>query len=344
MQAIQITSFGPPEVLELVELPTPDPGPGQILIRVTAVSVNFADVMRRRNDAYPFPTELPFVPGSEVAGTVAALGDGVDGPPPGTRVFAAVGSDGSTGYAQFAIADASGVIPIPDGLDDADASGIVVAGTTAMLVLRDIARLQPGESVLIGGAGGAVGRFAIQLARTFGAGTVVGTASTEQKRKEAIAAGADHAVDSTADDWAADAASTTGSGFDVVLEMSGGQAFADSLSLLAPFGRLVVYGAASGEPAIFGAEAQRRFLYVPSPNQSIHVFNLGLWFGMRPDRAVEALGELIALIAAGEVAVPTGPSFPLADAAEAHRLLESRRSAGKITLDPWSGAATTDHR
>jgi NADPH:quinone reductase len=151
MQAVQAKRFGPPDVLVLEEVPVPRPGPGQVLIKVESAGVNFSDVKRRRNDAYPFPTTLPYTPGGEVAGTVEALGEGAEGPSVGTPVFALVGADGSTGYAQFALANASGVIPIPPGLSADAASGLVIAGSTAVLILKEAARLRAGETVLVQG-------------------------------------------------------------------------------------------------------------------------------------------------------------------------------------------------
>ncbi len=337
MRAIRLSHFGGPDVLELVEIDTPVAGPGQILIRVESAAVNFSDIMRRRNDAYPFPTPLPFVPGSEVAGTIEALGDGVDGPPVGTAVFAVVGGDGSTGYAQYAVADARQVVPIPGGLSADEAAGIVIAGMTAMLTLTHQANLAKGESVLIGGAGGGVGTYAIQIAKSLGAGVLIGTASTPKKREAAIAAGADHVVDPTAAGWEHEARSHAGGvGVDIVLEMSGGSTFAEGLSILAPFGRFVVYGIASGEPGVFSEEAQHQFFYNPSMNQSIHVFNIGLYFGMRPMLAAEAMTNLIGLVASGQVKVHVGETLPLAKAAEAHRRIEARDSTGKLILKPWA--------
>ncbi len=337
MRAVQIESFGGPEVLEVVEVSTPEPGPGEILVRVEASAVNFGDVMRRRDDAYPFPTELPFRPGSEVAGRVERLGAGVEGPAVGAPVFAVVGGDGSTGYAQFAVAGAEQVVPIPEGLSAAEAAGLTVAGTTAMLVLTDRARLAPGESVLVGGAGGGVGTFAIQIAKALGAGTVIGAASTGERRAAALDAGADHVVDPTVAGWEQEANDHVGgAGLDVVLEVAGGRTFAEGLSVLAPFGRFVVYGRASGQAGVFDDEAQHRFFYVPSPNQTISVFNLGVYFGLRPALAVEAMTELIGLVASGRVSTRVGEVLPLDAAAEAHRRIEDRATTGKLVLDPWA--------
>ena len=337
MKVVQAYRYGPPDVLVYEEAPTPSPGPGQILIKVDSAAVNFADVMRRSNTPYPFPTPLPFIPGSEVAGSIVALGAEVAGPPVGTPVFALVGRDGSSGYAQYALADAAQVVPIPPGLSADEACALVVAGVTALLLLKEVARLQPGESVLIPGAGGGVGGYAVQLAKLGGAGLVIGAASSPQKQARATALGADHVVDYTQPGWAEQVRELSGGhGVDVVLEMSGGRVFAESLSCLAPFGRAVVYGMASREPLQFDEATLLRFFYNPSPNQSLHVFNLGLWFGLRPETSIAAMRELVGLAAASKLSVPLGQTFPLSQASEAHRLLEARQTTGRLILKPWA--------
>jgi len=154
MKAIQMRTTGDTDVLEYLDLPTPQPGPGQLLIKIESASVNFADLQRRRGDPYPFPTPFPLIPGSEVAGTVEALGEGVAAPAPGTPVFALVGNGGDGGYAQYALAAVSGVIPIPPGVNFDMAAGLIVAGSTAALLLTEATRLQAGESVLIPAATG----------------------------------------------------------------------------------------------------------------------------------------------------------------------------------------------
>ncbi|CAA9416022.1 Alcohol dehydrogenase [uncultured Rubrobacteraceae bacterium] len=337
MQAVRAKSYGTPDVLVLEEVPVPRPNPGQVLIRVESAGVNFSDIKRRRNDAYPFPTPLPYTPGGEVAGVVEALGAGVDGPPIGTPVFALVGSDGSSGYAQFAVANAPQVIPTPPGLDADAASALVIAGSTAVLILKEAARLQAGESVLVQGAAGGVGGYLVQLAKLLGAGTVIGAAGSPERRDAALALGADHAVDYTRMDWPDRVRNLTdGRGVDVVLEMAGGAAFEQSLSCLAPFGRAVVYGSTSGEPLSMDPKTVQTFFYDPSPNQSIVAFNLGLWFGMRPEAAVGALQTLIGFVSSGRVEVPIGHVLPLSQAVEAHRMIEERRAKGKIVLKPWA--------
>jgi NADPH:quinone reductase-like Zn-dependent oxidoreductase len=335
MRAVQLRRFGGADVLDVTDLPRPEPGPGQVLIRVAAAGVNFADVLRRRGDLYPVPTPLPFVPGAEVAGTVAALGPGVDGPAVGTRVMSVVGDDASGGYAEFAVAYAGSVVPIPAGLDDDTAAGVVVAGLTAVLLLDAAARMEPGDAVLVPAAAGGVGGYAVQIAKLLGAGTVIGTAGTEEKRAAAAALGADHVLDPESAGWAEQVRTLTGGrGVDVALEMTGGDRLAETLAALAPFGRLVVYGAAAGAPGRLDGPARDAFLYDPAPNQWLTGFTLGGWFEHRPAVAGAALGRLVEWVAAGQVEAPRPRALPLDDVREAHRALEAGEVAGKLVLRP----------
>lgn len=334
MKAVQLEQFGGPEVLRLVDLPNPVPGPGEILIRVESAAVNWSDTMRRSRMAYPFPTPLPFVPGGEVAGTVAALGDGVDSPPVGTPVFALVGSDGRGGYAEYAVAQAPLAVPRPDGVDADAAAAIMVAGGTAMVMLRHAVRLSPGESVLVEGAAGGVGTYAVQIAKAIGAGTVLAAAGSNDRRAAVLELGADHAIDYTDPNWSDAVRHLLPGGVDAVLQCAGAPTMSAAFGVLAPFGRMVVYGFASGEQGALSAADQHRLFYEPVLNQTVSGFNIGLWFGMRPDLAVPLLAELIGLVASGHVAPRIGAVLPLSDAAQAHRLLERRGVVGKIILKP----------
>ncbi|MFF1641493.1 zinc-binding alcohol dehydrogenase family protein [Streptomyces sp. NPDC058246] len=335
MKAIQMTEQGGPEVLRLVELPDPQPGPGQVLIRVESAAVNFSDVMRRRGDVYPVATPSPFVPGAEVAGTVVALGPGVDGPAVGTKVFGSVGADASGGYAELALAYAPSVIPIPEGLDSDAAAGIVVSGLAATVTLTELIGLRKGQSVFIPAAAGGVGQYAVQIAKLLGADTVIGGASTPAKRQIALDLGADHAVDYTQEDWPEVVRELTGGvGVDGALEMSGPARLAQTLRALAPFGRLVVLGSVSGTTEGLDPAALAPLLYDPAPSQSLIGFNLGVWFEHRLPEAGKALHRLVGWVASGEVRTPATQSLPLAEAAEAHRLLETGQTAGKLILKP----------
>lgn len=334
MRAIQISRHGGPEVLELVEIDRPVPGGGQLLIEVESAALNYSDVMRRSGALYPFRTPLPFVPGGEVAGVVAELGPGVDGPPVGTPVFALAGHDGSGGYAEYALANAASVIPIPAGLSPDQAAGVMIAGTTATLLLTAVADLRPGQAVLVPAAAGGVGSYAVQIVRLLGAGTVIGTASTPEKRETALALGADHAIAPDAGLDLVVRELTDGAGVDLALDAAGGHSLAHAVRSLAPFGTAVVYGMASGRPGAIDEDSWRGFLHAPALNQSIVTFNLGAWFGLRPGRAADAVSTLVGWIAGGQVRTPDVTTVALEDAARAHELLQSRRSTGKLVLRP----------
>jgi NADPH:quinone reductase-like Zn-dependent oxidoreductase len=336
MRAAVAQRPGAPELLQLLDLPVPAPGSGQMLLRVESASINFSDIKRRRGDVYPFPTRFPYVPGAEVAGHVAALGPGVDGPAVGTPVFALVGGDGHGGCAQFALAYAPQVVPRPPGLDADRASGLLVAGTTALLLLRQAGRLQPGESVLVPAATGAVGSWLVQLALQAGAAQVIAATSSAAKADKALSLGAHAVVDYAQPDWSGRVRALTGGrGVDLLFEASGGPVLAEGLRALAPFGRAVVYGAASGHDALLDTDTLRRLLYAPADNHSLVAFNLGGWFMQRPQVAGGAMAELIGLVSAGTLAVPAIETLPLREAATAHRRIEQRATSGKIVLKPW---------
>lgn len=335
MKVMRCHEYGAPDVLRYESVNDLEAGSGEILIKVESASVNYSDVMRRSGAVYPFPTPLPFIPGSEVAGVIEALGEGVNSPPIGTPVFAIVGS-GSNGYAQYALAQASQTIPIPIGISLDHAAALPVAGTAALMIMRETARLQSGETVIIQGAAGGVGSFAIQIAKLLGASTIIGAVSSEAKKQKTLNLGADYAVDYSKPGWPDEVNRLTeGKGADVILEMGGGELFSQGLRCLAPFGRVVVYGMASGDPLKLDAESIIHFFYKPSLNQSIHVYNLGTWFGMKPDIAANAMKDLIGYVASGQVKVTVDHVLPLNKAVEAHEMLEQRETTGKIILKPW---------
>lgn len=327
MKAVRFHRPGGPDVLVHEEVETLRAGPGEVLIKVEAAGVNYADTMRRYNDPYPEPSDPPFTLGVEVAGTVAELGKGVSGPPVGTPVFAAPGKGG---YAQFAIVPAPLIIPIPPTLDKVQATALVLQGLTASLTLKQAGRLRPGESVLVQAAAGGVGVLAIQLAKHFGAGQVIAAASTPEKRELAMSLGADLAVDYTDPSWVERVREATdGKGADIILDMAGGAISEQSLSALAPFGRLVVYGLASRTSVSINPQQ----LLVP--NQSVVGFYVGSYFG-QPELIQQTLGEVIGLVASGQVKLHIGQVLPLSQASEAHRLIEARQTTGKVVLLPWS--------
>ena len=321
MKAIRIHETGDPEVMHLEEVEIPTPTQDQVLIKVAAAGVNYADLAQRRG-AYLTRTRTPMTMGFEVAGTIAAHGPGASAPPVGTRVIAFV----EGGYAEYAIASAATIIPIPDTLDFTHAAAFAVQGLTAYQTLRESGRLQPGESVLVQAAAGGVGTLAVQLARLMGAGKVIGTASNEQKLELVRSLGADAAINYTQDGWVEQVKKATGGrGVDIVLEVVGGSVTDQCLQALAPFGRLVVIGAASGERAQFSAV---QLMY---KNLSVVGYWLTSWLS-RPDRIAAATIELMQYLASGNLQIIVGQTFPLADAAEAHRAITERRTTGKVVL------------
>ena len=335
MKAVQVLDHGGPETMRLVDLPEPEPGPGQVVIRVESAAVNWSDLVRRGGGLYPFPTPMPFVPGGEVAGRVEAVGVGVAHVAAGDEVFALVGGDGSGGYAELAVAEAASTIPRPPSVSADEAAALIIAGGTAMLLLREAARLEKGESVLVEAAGGGVGSYAVQLAKLLGAGPVIGAAGTAARRAAAVEAGADHVLDYTEGGWGRRVRDLTdGRGVDVALETVGRPTLGEAFDSLAAFGRMVVYGMASGEAGALSAQQQEALFYRPALNQTVTGFNLGVYFGVRPEAAVAALTEVVGLAAAGSLTVPVGQRMPLADAARAHELLARREVVGKIILKP----------
>lgn len=321
MKAIRIHETGGPEVMHLEEVETPTPAQGEILIKVAAAGVNYADLAQRQG-AYLTRTHTPMTMGFEVAGTIAALGPGVSAPPVGTRVIAFV----EGGYAEYAIASASTIIPIPENLDFVHAAAFAVQGLTAYQTLRESGRFQPGESVLVQAAAGGVGTLAVQLARLMGAGKVIGTASNELKLDLVRRLGADAAINYTQNDWVEQVKQTTGGrGVDVVLEVVGGPIAEQCLQCLAPFGRMVVIGAASGQLVQFSG------IQLMYKNLSVVGYWLAAWLS-RPDRIAAATIELMQYLSTGTLQIVVGQTYPLAEAAEAHRAIAERRTSGKVVL------------
>jgi NADPH2:quinone reductase len=321
MRAIQIEQFGGPEVLRLAELPVPEPGEGEVLIKVSRAGINFADTHTREN-SYLARQELPLIPGAEVAGTVER---GAGELREGQRVVALVPSGG---YAEYASAPLGGTFPIPDGIDDGVALALVLQGLTAWHLYRTAAQLREGESVVVHAAAGGVGTLAVQLAKPFGAGRVIATASSEEKRSLALELGADAAVDVNAEDLtAALREANEGRRVDVVLEMAGGRVFDQGLDALAPFGRLVIYGLASQEPSeVSNARLLRR-------SQAVVGFWLAHCF-RDPEMVGPPLRDLFERASRGELRPVMGETYPLSEAGRAHEDLQARRTHGKLLLDP----------
>jgi NADPH2:quinone reductase len=329
MLAVRYYEHGGPEVLKCEEVPTPKPAAKEVLIRVEAAGVNYADTVRRNGDYYPVPTVLPAIPGGEIVGTIDALGEGVGHLAVGAKVFALVGQGG---YAQYAVARAKSIIPVPEGLDPVQGVALIIQGLTAALVLKEAADLRAGESILIQAAAGGVGSLSVQLAKIYGAGLVIAAAGSPEKREFAIRLGADVAVDYTQPDWPQQVRKATGGrGVNIVQEMTGGHVFHQSLDSLAKFGRLVVYGFASRGSVNLNPER-----LLPA-NHTIKGFYLGAFFEEKPKLISATLTELAGFVTSGRLKLHTGGAFPLFKATEAHRLLEGRRSMGKLVILPWEG-------
>jgi len=315
MRAIQMTEFGGPEVLRLAELPIPDPGPDDALIKVTRAGLNFADTHKRTN-SYVQKATLPLVPGGEVAGIREDTGE---------RVVALVGSGG---YAEYAIAPRRLVFPIPAQLDDGTALAIVLQGLTAWHLYRTAGRVAEGESVVVHAAAGGVGSLAVQLGHPLGAGRVIATASSVEKRSLTLELGADVAIDPAADGLSERLlAANDGRPVDVVFEMAGGEVFEASRHSLAPFGRIVVCGIASQRPNQVSTGSLLRH------SRSV----VGFWVFHcleRPAMITDALSDLFARAVRGELRAVVGRTYALEQAAQAHTDLRERRTTGKLLLDP----------
>jgi NADPH2:quinone reductase len=314
MRAVQIQEFGGPEVLDVVEIPPPSPTDGQVLIDVTLAGVNYADTHQAEN-SYLAPQKLPLIPGAEVAGRTDD----------GRRVVAFV--DGG-GYAEQAVAWTPLLFEIPDGVEDGQALALLLQGLTAWHLLRTSAQLREGESVVVHAAAGGVGSLAVQLAKHWGAGRVIATASSEDKRELARELGADVTVDSRDADLK-DALERANGGrkVDVVLEMAGGSVFDASLAALAPFGRLVTYGMASRQAPqpINPGELMAR-------TQTVAGFWLAHCF-RRPEMLHPQMTELFELTRQGALRPVLGGTYGLSEAHRAHEDLRARGTTGKLLLD-----------
>jgi NADPH:quinone reductase len=314
MRACQIEEFGGPEVLKVADVPKPEPGEGEVLIEVSRCGMNFADTHQREN-SYLARYETPLILGGEVAGTT----------PDGRRVVALLATGG---YAEYAVAHGSAVYEIPEGLDDGAALALIVQGLTAWHLYKTSSKLAPGESVVVISGAGGVGSLAVQLGKPFGAGRVIATASTEEKRELALSLGADAAVDSAEEDLtAALIEANDGNRVDVVLEMSGGHVFDAAADALAPFGRIVAYGIASREQnSVETGRLMRK-------SRAVVGFWLVHCLGRR-EMMEEPLADLFDRAVRGELKPQIGETYALSDVRRAHEDLQGRRTSGKVLLDP----------
>lgn len=329
MKVVSFSAFGGPEELQLTEVSAPTAGPGQVLIKVEAIGLNLGDaIIRAGRSGLELP--MPFIPGGEVAGTVAAVGEGVSSLGVGNRVLGAIFAEPRLdgGYAEFVRLSAEVAFRLPDAVSFETAVALAVQGLTAeqLLARNPVA----GKAVLVHSAAGGVGQLLVRLARLGRAGRITGTVGSATKRDAAMAAGADRVVVSATPDWGTEAPGP----YDVIFDAAGGEITAASLPLLAPEGRYTVYGGASG---VYPSFSPAQMAGVTAAAQTIAGFSLWSLLGdpARRGPALRASYErLFGAVTDGTLSVDIGHRLALADAAAAHRLIESRGSVGKIVLVP----------
>lgn len=319
MRAIQIRQTGGPEVLQLVDLPVPTPGAGQVLVKIEAVGVNFIDTYLREGR---YPATLPFIPGQEAAGTVVALGDGVSGFKAGDRV-AWNGTRGT--YAEFACAPAAELLRIPDAISFEQAAAALLQGLTAHYLAYDTHAIQRGETVLIHAGAGGVGLLLTQMAKRLGA-FVLTTVSTEEKAKLSRDAGSDQTVLYLTESFVEAVKRTTeGEGLPVVYDSVGKTTFDDSLKCLRPRGLLALYGASSGAvPPMDPIRLMAGSLYLTRPTLKDYV--------QTRSELERRASDVFGWVASGELQVRIGARYRLEDAAQAHMDLAARKTSGKVLL------------
>ncbi|HLX14825.1 MAG TPA: quinone oxidoreductase [Bradyrhizobium sp.] len=328
MKAVQINRFGGPEVLGVVELPTPIPGAGQLLLRVRAIGVNLADTLTRM-DRYAVTPPLPAILGAEAAGVVEAFGAGVHGFAIGQRIAAPLFVTNSLGaYAEFVVIDAGLAVPMPDDISFEQAAALLIQGLTALCLTRQAP--PKGKTVLVNAAAGGVGSILIQLAKRAGARTVIAGASNPKKLDFARALGADAGVDYTKPEWIDELRGVTdGNGPDIIFESVGGDVTVASLAVLAPLGQIVIYGALNIQSFQLGVPELLGLIF---KNQSLTGFAFAPL--LTPASLRSGLAELFDLVTKGELVVTIGGSYPLAEASKAHSALEGRGTTGKLILTP----------
>jgi NADPH2:quinone reductase len=320
MKAIQVREPGGPEKMELVEVPTPAPGPKQALVRIASTGVNFIDVYFRTG---LYKADLPIALGSEASGVVEAVGPDVSEVAPGDRVAYAM-ARGS--YAEFAVVPAAMLVKIPDDLDLQTAAAAMLQGMTAHYLTHSTYALKEGDSCLVHAAAGGAGGLVVQMAKMLGA-RVFGTVSTEEKAKIARGHGADEVILYTQQEFDVEVKRLTGGrGVDVVYDSVGKTTFEQSLNSLRPRGMLALFGQSSGPvpPVDLNILNGKGSLYVTRPSLAHHV--------LTREELLWRAGDVLKWVAAGKLKLRIDHAYPLAEAASAHRDLEGRKTAGKLLL------------
>ena len=320
VHAIRVHEAGGPEVLQWEEVEVGELGPGQVRLRQQAIGLNYIDVYHRTG---LYPQQLPFTPGTEGAGTVEAVGEGVTSVTVGDRA-AYAGPIG--GYAEVRLIDADRLVKLPNEISFEQAAAMMLQGTTVRMLLRGVHAVQPGETILVHAAAGGVGLIMCQWAKAIGA-TVIGTVSTDEKAEMARAHGCDLPIVYTRQDFVAEVDRITGGAMlPVVYDSVGKDTFLKSLGCLHPRGLMVSFGNASGppDPIAPGLLAQKGSLYLTRPTLFHYI--------ARRDELEQSARELFDMVLSGKVKIEVGQTFPLKDAAEAHRALESRKTTGSTVL------------
>lgn len=327
MRAVQFSSFGGPEVLQIIDRETPAPGAGEVLIKVEAAGINFADTQMRQN-TYAMAPALPCILGVEIAGTVAGVGAGVTSVKEGQRVASALflaGADG--GYSEYVTVSESAVFALPDAVSFADANAVLMQGLTAYYMIQSVG--VEGKKVLVNAAAGGVGSILVQLAQNGGASLVAGAASSG-KLDQVRALGADAAIDYTRDDWIERATEASGgTGFDLVLDSVGGSITNASLGALGFGGQLVIYGALNLQDFNFGGAEAAGLMF---GNKSVRGF--ALFPLLTPEGARAALQDMFAMLADGRMKLLPSTAYSFDRAGEAHQAMQQRASTGKLVLTP----------
>ncbi|MCJ1907975.1 quinone oxidoreductase family protein [Planococcus ruber] len=328
MKAILVNEPGPPEVLKLKEIDKPAIAPNQVLIRVQAISVNFADIKARQGQYHGIEAGSAFIPGLDCSGEIIEIGEEVSRFQLGQRVmaFPKAGS-----YAEYAAADEALTFHVPDELEMETAAASLTIGVTAYNVIKKMASLVPGETILIHSAAGGIGSVAIQLAKVYGAAQIIGTVGSDEKIAAAKSFGADHVINYSTEDFAEQVNSLTdGKGADVILDTIAGSHFEKSMDCLAPFGRIISFGHAND-----GSAAGRiKTTDLHSSCRSVIGYSTGTYRKQRPEFLQEGASAIVELLLQGKLDIAISKRYPLAEAAQAHARIESRKSIGKVVLLP----------
>lgn len=325
MKAVELDGFEGPKSLRLAEIENPRPGTNEILIEVKAAGINYADSQQALGRYPTFGKQLPFVLGFEAAGIVKELGAGTTGVKIGDRVTAVVSSGG---YAEFAVASSSAAIPIPAGLNFAEATALPVQGMSAYTLLKYAVKPATPRSILVQAAAGGVGLFLVQLARFFGVERVVALASSEEKLQLLKRVGVDTAINYAEPGWQDQVRDATGGkGADAVLQMSSGEVGEESFKLAASGGRIVLFGAQNYHDSISNEQVRQ----IIGKNQTVTGFNYPT---LTPEQLAESLPEFLNLVSDGKLRIFAEHAFPLSQAAVALETLLNRKTIGKVVLTP----------